>query len=619
MTGSQRRIPFRCGDVSLVHFRGPGLPVSIKKQVCVLTLLIASAVPLEAAEYTSGPDWNDWSAASFARAKAQKKPVFLYLEAVWCHWCHVMQDKTFSQPGVQKQLAEQFVAIKVDHDADPGLANRYRDYGWPALIFLSPDGLDLVKRAGFIGPGPFSALLTAVAEDPTPEARSAAAPVLEAGPSRLADSGRAYLLRRHEQSFDPDLGGLRIAQKFMDRDGVEYSLQNLAVPGERAKAIKTLDAALALIDPVWGGVYQYSTGGNWQNPHFEKIMRVQAGYLRLYAMAYRQLGDPKYLQAARDIQRYLIEFLRSPEGAFYVSQDADLNPGEKSAAYFALDDAARRKLGMPRVDRHQYADANALAVEALVALYFASGDEQSLAHALRAANWLLNNRRGSGGLMRHSKTSEAAPHLSDSLFTARAALSLYAATAQREWLQLADELGAAIGKIFRDDEAGFVTEIMPTGVPLQPRPHLAENIAAARLFNLLFHYSGKAAHRDSALHAMRFLAAVAAQKQVFEEAGILLADTELRTDPVHLTVVGAKDDENAEALFQVARSAEGSYRRVEWLDRREGDLPHADVTYPAFKRPAGFVCTAGRCSRPSFEPEDYARQIDRLTQGSMDR
>jgi hypothetical protein len=123
-------------------------------------------------------------------------------------------------------------------------------------------------------------------------------------------------------------------------------------------ARETLDRQLKLIDPVWGGVYQYSDSGDWDHPHFEKIMSMQAEDLRVYAQAYAQLGDARYLQAARDIHKFLTTFLRGPDGAFYVSQDADVVRGEHSGEYFKLGDAARRARGIPRVDTHLYAREN---------------------------------------------------------------------------------------------------------------------------------------------------------------------------------------------------------------------------------------------------------------------
>jgi uncharacterized protein len=94
------------------------------------------------------------------------------------------------------------------------------------------------------------------------------------------------------------------------------------------RARETLAAQLNLMDPAWGGVYQYSTDGDWQHPHFEKIMQMQAEDLRIYAEAYAPWHDETYLRAARQIRGYLKNFLTSQEGAFYTSQDADLVPGE---------------------------------------------------------------------------------------------------------------------------------------------------------------------------------------------------------------------------------------------------------------------------------------------------
>ena len=59
------------------------------------------------------------------------------------------------------------------------------------------------------------------------------------------------------------------------------------------------------MDPVRGGVFQYSVGGSWDEPHFEKIMLMQAQNLRIHAQAYAQWGDPACLETARSIRRRL--------------------------------------------------------------------------------------------------------------------------------------------------------------------------------------------------------------------------------------------------------------------------------------------------------------------------
>jgi uncharacterized protein YyaL (SSP411 family) len=566
--------------------------------------LFSTALPAQA-KPADDIAWQAWSPQVFEQAKAQHKFVFLYLEAVWCHWCHVMQQDTFTDVAVKRALAKNYIAVRADHDADPLLASRYRDYGWPALIYFAPDGTELVKRAGYIAPEDFTRLLAAIVKDPKPEA---SAPVVNiAGSSRLPAAIRQNLLRVHEDSYDPKLGGLKGSMKFLDRDSVEYSLTHTA---EANKATQTLSAATALLDPVWGGVYQYSTGGDWSSPHTEKIMRSQAGYLRIYALAYARFGREQDLKTAQAIRDYLKNFLRSPDGAFYVSQDADLIQGEKAHDYFLLNDAERRKRGMPRIDQHRYADANGQAAEALTILYEVSGDESALKLAQDAVRWTLSNRSLKGGGFRHDQVDRSGPYLSDSVAMGRAFLALYRATAQREWLTHALQAAQFIHKNFRARDAGFLSARAAVG-PVKPLPDVQENIITARFFNLLSHYQGDAKLKAQAEHAMKFLSAYAQDLNV-EEAGILIADEELSSDPAHFTIVGSKQDAAARALFDAARKTSGSYKRVEWWDRDEGPLPNTDVGYPKLEKAAGYICVAGRCSLPSFTSESYQKQIIKL-------
>ena len=72
----------------------------------------------------SGIHWREWGEEAFAEAKAENKPVLLDIGAVWCHWCHVMDEGiagdpvhtgTYTNPDVQKRIAEGFIPIKVDN------------------------------------------------------------------------------------------------------------------------------------------------------------------------------------------------------------------------------------------------------------------------------------------------------------------------------------------------------------------------------------------------------------------------------------------------------------------------------------------------------------------------
>ena len=44
--------------------------------------------------------WRDWTPEAFALAQAEDKPILLDLTAVWCHWCHIMDETSYSDAEV---------------------------------------------------------------------------------------------------------------------------------------------------------------------------------------------------------------------------------------------------------------------------------------------------------------------------------------------------------------------------------------------------------------------------------------------------------------------------------------------------------------------------------------
>jgi uncharacterized protein YyaL (SSP411 family) len=474
--------------------------------------------------------WQEWSEAAFERAQREHRFVLLDLGAVWCHWCHVMEETTYKDPRVVALLRGSFVPVRVDQDARPDLSNRYEDYGWPATIVFDAHGGEIVKFSGYIPPERMRSLLQAIVEDPTPgpsvRARQDAAPAPRGALSpELRQKAEDLLVSR----YDTAQGGWGFAKKFIDWDAVEYSMEK-ARQGDRAaerRARETLDRGLKLIDPVWGGIYQYSDSGDWDHPHFEKIMSFEAECLRIYAQAYALWRDPAYLEAARNIERYLTAFLLGPGGAFYTSQNADLVDGEHAGTYFALGDRERRARGIPRVDTHQYARENAWAGSALLALHGATGDAAPLRQAAVTARWIVAERALPGGGFGHDATDAAGPYLGDSVAAGRAFLRLYAATRDRSWLAHAEAAAGFISARFTaPDGAGFVTAVAHGRLD-RPEPQRDENILVARFGTLLARETGRPEHRTLALHALRWLA----QPEValrFETGGVLLADLEAR-------------------------------------------------------------------------------------------
>jgi uncharacterized protein YyaL (SSP411 family) len=554
-------------------------------------------------------EWQPWSDSIFEKARKEQRFVLLDLGAVWCHWCHVMEDITYRDEKVIALIKQRYIAVRVDQDARPDLSNRYEDYGWPATVVFNSDGSEIVKRQGYIPPKPMASMLQAIIDDPSPGPSIVAEPALEqTSGAGLKSEQRDKLRQILRDAYDSKNAGWGTVQKFLDWDIIEFCLGE-AMRGDQElgrMARETLDAQRQLIDPVWGGVYQYSTDGDWIHPHFEKIMQMQAENLRSYVQAYALWKDPAHLEAAKKIRDYLHSFLTSPDGAFYTSQDADLVQGEHSANYFALPDTDRRKLGVPRVDQHIYARENGWAINALATLYGVTGDESALADATRAAEWVIANRSLSGGGFRHDTQDASGPYLGDSIYMMRAFLKLYAVTGDRKWLRRAEEAARFVETKFKSN-IGYVAFVQPLTGKLKPKPQVDENVAVARTLNLLHHYTGKEIYEKAARHAMRYLAAPATgENRGYGVAGILLAHGELEAQPLHLTVVGKKDDPAARSLFIAMIALPANYKRVEWWDEREAPMPNPDVQYPTFEKAAGFVCADRRCSVPIFDPARIA-------------
>jgi hypothetical protein len=566
----------------------------------------------------AGIDWQEWSPSVFEKAKAGNKLILLDLHAVWCHWCHVMKEQTYKDPKVIDLIRSKYIAVSVDQDSRPDLSNRYEDYGWPATVIFGPDGSELAKRRGFIPPQAMASTLQAFIDEPTPGPSAVAEEIVQyskkatLSPAQLKDLEAALLA-----GYDEKFGSWGKDQKFLDWNNVEYCLARAKAGDGRFEkmARQTLAAQLKLLDPEWGGVYQYSTDGDWNHPHFEKLLQFQAGNLRIYSLAYAIWKDRMYLQASKSIHRYVRDFLTGPESAFYTSQDADLLDGEHAGEYFKLKDADRRKLGIPRVDTHIYGRENGWMIDALVQTYTATGDESYLNEALEAANTMVHERAMPSGGWRHDASNNAGPYLGDALAMGRAMLDLYAVTGNRQWLYRASDASKFIGDRCQPagkDAAGVVTTAYSGANVSDPKPEFDENVAVARFANLLYNYSDDVQCRDLAECAMRYLATPEiAQRRGAYVGGLLLANMEMNSQPLHIVVVGSKNDEGARKLFTAAGQYPPTYKVVEWQDLKEEAL-HEKITFPDLPQAAAYICANNSCSPPILKPEDLAPRIDRL-------
>jgi uncharacterized protein YyaL (SSP411 family) len=581
-------------------------------------LFIPLVIQAAAVQGSDEVEWQGWTDDLFTRAQAENRFVILDLEAVWCHWCHVMEKETYGDPEVQRLLKAKYIAVRVDQDANPDLSSRYGDWGWPATIIFAPDGTEVAKLRGYKPARGMAALLQAFIDDPSPGPSVLELAKIEpSATSFLTPDQRASLLDTYDAVWDDEFAGWGTVQKFIHTESLDYAIA-AARSGDTAaatRAKRTLDAALNLIDPVWGGVYQYSDQRNWLSPHFEKIMWYQTQYLRQYSLAHTIWPRRGYLQAARSIHGYLTTFLKSDDGVFFTSQDADLDEETDGHAFFKLNDEARRKLGMPRIDTNIYARENGWAISSLVSYYNASTDPVVLAEAKTAARWIMQNRSIDDGGYAHGVKDRGGPYLADTLAMGQALLDLYAATGEREWLKAADRAGGFIALNFRHKDAGFVASVSPAatvGVFAEPVRQIEENMQLARFANQLHQYTGNETHGSVAAYTMRYLTSQHITGMRRFLVGVVLADEELAGEPIHITVVGRKDDPAAIALHEAARRYPALYKRVDWWDRREGPMINADIEYPELERAAAFACGNRICSLPVFEPAGVDEAVKRM-------
>lgn len=384
---------------------------------------------------------------------------------------------------------------------------------------------------------------------------------------------RRRLRSMHINSFDWDQGGLQSPVKFIDRDSIEYALAQAGDNdhSEKKMARLTLDKAIALLDPTWGGVYQYSTDSRWDNPHHQKTMANQAGHLRLYALAYAQLRQDRYLAVAQAIRSYIARFLTRNDGAFYAGQSG-IVPGIDPRLYFSLNDIERRRLGMPEIDKRIRTRENGWAIEALATLYEFGGDHCSLLMALKAFRRIHLLCRHEAANWLSSDIAESASHLAEQLAMGRALLQLHRVTFDKTFLEHAGKTLLAINQRFRHPDSGFITTAVNNS-RYTPR-QIDENISLARFANLLFHYTGDTSYRTLAEHAFRYLSIFEVATSRMEEAGILLLEQELQKPPLTFYIESSGLETFNNPFMDIARRHPGWYKRLQF---RQADKDRVTV------------------------------------------
>jgi uncharacterized protein YyaL (SSP411 family) len=349
-------------------------------------------MPLDPHAAASPVQWLEWGPEAFDRARSEGKPILLRISAVWCHWCHVMDETTDTDPEVARRMNTWFVPVRVDNDERPDINDRYNLGGWPTTAFLTPDG-DLITGGTYFPADVFRDVLEQIHrawEERRPQidaevekirrrraqgvagAQPGAATGARSGEARLDGGAVARAVEAALDAYDWRYGGFGTQPKFPQPEAVRLLIHAHAVTGAEAPreaAEKTLilmrtsgDAegrAYGLYDHMGGGFFRYSTTRDWSEPHFEKMSEDNARLALAYLDAYRLFGDELYAGTVRGIADFVIRKLADPDGGAYGSQDAD---GE--AAFFGLDLTEREQRPQPYVDRRFYTSWNGMVAAA---------------------------------------------------------------------------------------------------------------------------------------------------------------------------------------------------------------------------------------------------------------
>ncbi|MDN5765731.1 MAG: thioredoxin domain-containing protein [Humibacillus sp.] len=652
---------------------------------------LASATSPYLLQHRDNPvNWQEWGDEAFREARERNVPVLLSVGYAACHWCHVMAHESFEDETVAAALNDRFVSVKVDREERPDIDAVYMSAvaattgqgGWPMTVFLTPEGepffcgtyfprdhflrvLAALDEAWRTREGEVRASGTHIA---TALADSLQAPTPYA--AEPADLDRAVgVLGRH---FDGAAGGFGTAPKFPPSMVLEFLLRHRARTGDDLSsrmADRTLEAMArsGMYDQLGGGFARYSVDAGWVVPHFEKMLYDNAQLLRVYASWWRATRNPLAESVVHDTVSFLLGELRTDEGGFASSLDADTDgvegltyawtpdelravlgepEGARAAELFTVTDAGtfehgsstlqllvdpddpawfrstRARLASARSERPQPArddkvvtSWNGLAIAALADAGALFDEPEWVEAARRCADFVLETHLVDGRLRRASRAGQvgAATGVADDYGNlAEGLLAVHQATAEPRWLEAAKALLTTARRHFSADDGGFHdTADDAEALYLRPRSGAdnAEPSGQSALAGALVTggaLTGSTELLEAGRRATEAGLALAVREPRFGGWTLAVAEA-LGAGPRQVAVVG--DGPDAAALAAVARSSTSPGLVVAHGQPNAPGIPLLQGRPLINGGAAAYVCRGFVCDLPVTTPDALAAKL----------
>ena len=592
-----------------------------KRAAALLAILVLFAQAATAADFRFSPrpnkagliHWHQWGREPFSEAKKLHKPVLLALSAVWCHWCHVMDETTYSDADVIAYINENFIPVRVDADMRPDIDDLYNQGGWPSTLVLTPGG-HIVRGGTYVPPedmvswlkkgvAAFGNVRKGIAEKRKERPRRWP----EAPPTKEGDLKMMVGVLRLD--FDGQHGGFGRPQKFPNPEAIDFLLSEFTRSGDeeiKRMITRTLDGMDAgeIHDSIGGGFFRYATRPDWSSPHYEKMLDLNARIADNYASAYLVFGKDDYRKVLLGTIGYIMNNLYDRKtGGFYGSQDAD-------EGYYA----ARKRSGRPpRVDTTIYAGPNARMITALVAASGATGSKRYLRQAEATAGFMIRNLYSEKeGVYRYYRDGEK--HLpgllEDNVSFGDALIDLYNATGDGKYIETARNVAGLLAGRFFDSRKGLFRTSSKTTVvtPSRPGGLWEYNAAASNLGAAVFMLRISGYRQDAKFKSMAD-SAIEGEKDDCERIGRAAAfcgmafEWQLRS-PLEIVIVTSG---RPERFLSAVNSVFVPLRIVKVLSLKEDKAAIEGLGYPLEE--TLYLCSGKMCYAAVTRPREVAAEV----------